>query len=224
MIDFYQVWHNADYIDKKAPSAKYLNLSEFKYPELKCGLDIQEYKVYQIPNEYFNSDNEYIGFASSRWSEKFPSAPTIEYLLTSFKSCPPKDRFWHSLITAQPHWIEHMTHFHKGLLSYILEGAGVLGITPHQLNNQALPMCNSFICRKDLFFEAKAKMNHMFDFYEQNFEHKFDFADNGYAERVLGCFYERVLMIVLASCNNVRFINPIMYWEWASNAQQPPGG
>lgn len=214
MIDFYQVWHNDEWKDKIAPSAKYLKLEDWQFPKLSNGLDVQEYRMWQIPNDYFDSNNQIIGFASARWHDKFPDAPGIQWLLHSIRSMPPKDRFMHSFVAAQPHWIEHMNFFHRGMLQYILEGAGALGVTPEQLNNPYLPMCNSFACRKDVFFELKDKMNFLFNYYEQKYQNNFQMADNGYGSRVLGCFYERVLMVCTASLKDVRFGQPMIYWNW----------
>lgn len=217
MIDFYQVWHNGDYKEEvaKNPSVKYLELDKTPVPATSSGMDLQEYRIWLMPDEMFQSDNPYIGFASARWAEKFPQAASVEYILHSFRATAPRDtRMWHSFITAQPHWIEHMNHFHRGMLQYILDGAQALGCTPEMLNLQALPMCNSFICRKDVFFEVKNRMKFMFDFYEQKYKHQFQFADNGYGSRVMGCFYERVLMICTASTPGVSFYNPVLYWQW----------
>ena len=214
MIDFYQVWHNDDYRDKIGPSVKYLKLEDYKVPQPSGNMDMQEYRIWLMPNSVFQSDAKYIGFASARWSEKFKTTPSIEYILHSFRATPPNDRIFHSFITAQPHWIEHMAFFHRGMLPYILDGAQALGLGPENLNHPALPMCNSFICSKDVFFEIKQRMEFLFNFYEQRYQHKFEFFDNGYGDRVLGCFYERVLMIAAASVPNVRYIQPIMYWQW----------
>lgn len=217
MIDFYQVWHNGEFrdsIENDSSSVKYLELDKYEVPKLANGMDLQEYRLWLMPNSFFESSNPNIGFASARWSEKFPGSPSIEYLLHSFRAMAPTDRFFHSFITAQPHWIEHMNFFHRGMLQYILDGAQALGVTPEALNIQALPMCNSFICRKEVFFEIKDRMEFMFKFYEQKYQHNFQFADNGYGNRVLGCFYERVLMICAASVPELRYIQPLLYWNW----------
>lgn len=213
-IDFYQVWTDDSLLANKAPSAKYLKLNDVDVPLTSSGMDIQEYRIWLWPDEKFQSDSDYIGFASARWQEKFPNTPTIEYILHNVRALSPKGRWMHSLITAQPHWIEHMAHYHRGMLNYILDGASQLGVTPSQLNNQALCMCNSFMCRKDIFWELKEKMKFMYDFYEQKYGHKFEMVDNGYGDRILGCFYERVLMICAASCSNVEFLQPMMNWVW----------
>lgn len=215
MIDFYQVWHNDELKNKIAPSAKYLQLDQFSdYRKTGSGLDIQEYKIYQIPDEFFESDNQYIGFTSARWSDKFPNVPTVEYILNGFKASPLQGKFLFTFITAQPHWIEHMNYFHRGMLQYVLDGLDKLNLKVGALNNPALPMCNSYICRKETFFEIKQKFNFLFDYYEQTYQHKFNMADNGYGERILGCFYERIIMGVCASLNQTGFTQPMMAWQW----------
>ena len=102
MIDFYQVWHNGDYRNKITSGAKYLELNEHPLKLTTNGMDIQEYKLYFIDDAYFESDNRYVGFASARWSEKFPNSPNIDYILNGFKLSNPNDRSIQALISAQP--------------------------------------------------------------------------------------------------------------------------
>jgi hypothetical protein len=214
MIDFYQVWHNEDFRNKISPSAKYLKLEEFNAPRPANGMEIQEYRIYQIEDSFYESSNNFIGFASARWADKFPNAPSIEYILSAFKAQPPKDRMLHAFITAQPHWIEHMNYYHRGMMGYLLEGFHEIGLNISGLNLNALPMCNSYICRKDVFYEIKYKFNYLYNFYENKYGHNFNMNDNGYGNRVLGCFYERVIMGCAASCANVNYQQPLIYWQW----------
>jgi hypothetical protein len=214
MLDFYQVWHNDDFRGKIEPHAKYLKLEDHKVPLLSNGMDIQEYRIYQIDDSFFESSNNFIGFASARWNEKFPNAPTVSSLTNTFNTNASNNKYMQAFISAGPHWIEHMSYYHRGMLQYLLDGYNEIGLTPSQLNINALPMCNSYICRKDIFYEVKAKVSYLFNFYEKKYQHNFALYDNGYGNRVLGCFYERVVMGCVASCANVQYQTPALYYNW----------
>jgi hypothetical protein len=219
-VEFYQVWHNHDLENRGdliSPFAKYLAIEDFEYPVTKKGWDIQEYRIWQLPDEMFQGPSEFIGFASARWSEKFPGSPNVNWILNNHLAVPPSGRTFQTFITAQHHWLEHTAHFHVGLMKYIMEAATLLNLNGNALNIPSLPMCNSFITRKDVFFEIKQRMNFLFNHFEQQYGHEFDFCDNGYGDRVLGCFYERMLMLSTASIPELGYTQPLMAWQWHPN-------
>lgn len=109
----------------------------------------------------------YIGFASARWDEKFPSVLN----LASLKHLPLRpDMVWCPM-KATPGWIAHSCQWHPGMERLFSELGELTGQSVEDMNLRSTVWCNSFICHKNIFKDLARFVRR----YVQIFYHRYGF-------------------------------------------------
>ncbi len=145
--------------------------------------------------EGLEPDADYVGFASPRWSEKWPWAPPLD----DFGFL---ERWLHPKVVLAPdvvadHWYDDSNRAHPGMWRVLEELYQVFDVRP---TRRPTLYGNTFICTYQVYYD-------LLDFFRQAFTHfhkKYGF-DLGYKlgphdpARLPAYFYERVTMLFFST-------------------------
>ena len=178
-------------------------------------LDIEHQFNQLAENRIFLSDlptqgnQEYIGFGTYRWNDKFRDCMPLENLYKIYQACS-KRTVWVPLIARNDEWIRVTERFHPGMMGLVQEAADFMGVS---IMSGTTFWTNCFICHRDVYEDFVREWRRVFFYFHKKYDLNIPFTSNPpYHAQVkqAAFFYERITMLYFLNRTDLSIyqINP----------------
>lgn len=207
------------------PRANFINtieLDEVSLPNEIGGQLMAESRVY-FDLSFRNSESDFTGLCSPRWSERFPSWPSIVNLMAPVMNLKNSQILAPQALATRikdvPNWIKAQDLVHPGISTHLFQAWEQ--IANPKIQRGWLPMGNTYVLPRHVFKEVITKWDYLFPLISKN-----QFKDMNYSHKCIKCglesnegigrwkanrqasyFLERIIALIIASIDNIEVVN-----------------